>query len=112
MNEPTSRIKGLGEIALRVADLDAMQRFDQEVVGRVLFGHFDHAVFFRIADEQGEHTQILARFDRSDQVGYKGLGPEQTTVHHLAFEIDLADNHAEKARMEGLGLRMTTAEHV
>ena len=33
MEEPTRRIKGLGEIALRVADLDAMQRFYQEVVG-------------------------------------------------------------------------------
>src|SRR4051812_27486600 len=33
MDEPTRRIKGLGEVALRVADLDAMQRFYQEVVG-------------------------------------------------------------------------------
>src|SRR5690349_19288213 len=91
MGEPTRRIKGLGEIALRVADLDAMQRFYQEVVGLELLRRFDHAAFFRIADGYGGHTQVLALFDRSGQADYRGLDPERTTVDHLAFEIDLAD---------------------
>jgi catechol 2,3-dioxygenase-like lactoylglutathione lyase family enzyme len=43
MDSPTRRIKGLGEIALRVADLDAMQRFYREVVGLELLRRFDHA---------------------------------------------------------------------
>jgi hypothetical protein len=34
MGEPTRRIKGLGEIALRVSVLDAMQRFYGEDLGR------------------------------------------------------------------------------
>ena len=112
MGEPTRRIKGLGEIALRVADLDAMQRFYQEVVGLELLRRFDHAAFFRVADGYGGHTQILALFDRSAQTGYLGLDAGRTTVDHLAFEIDLADYEAEKARLEGLGVRVTTAEHV
>ena len=111
MGKPMGRIKGLGEIALRVADLDAMQRFYQEVVGLELLGRFDHAAFFRIADGYGGHTQVLALFDRSDQLGYRGLDPERTTVDHIAFEIDLADFEAEKARLEGLGAQVTTAEH-
>ena len=53
----------------------------------------------------------MALFDRSGQSGYRGLDPERTTVDHLAFEIDLADYEAEKARLEGLGVRVTTAEH-
>ena len=111
MGEPTRRIKGLGEIALRVADLDAMQRFYQEVVGLELLGRFDHAAFFRIADGYGGHTQVLALFDRSDQSGYRGLDPERTTVDHLAFEIDRADYAVEKARLERRGVPVTTAEH-
>ena len=111
MGEPTRRIKGLGEIALRVADLDAMQRFYQEVVGLELLRRLDHAAFFRIADGYGGHTQVLALFDRSGQPGYLGLDAGRTTVDHLAFEIDFADYEAEKARLEGLGVEVTTAEH-
>jgi catechol 2,3-dioxygenase len=111
MGEPTGRIKGLGEIALRVSDLDAMQQFYQEVVGLELLRRFDHAVFFRIANGYGGHTQVLALFDRSPQAGYRGLAPERTTVDHLAFEIDRDDYEAEQARLEGLGVKVTTAEH-
>jgi catechol 2,3-dioxygenase len=111
MGEPTRRIKGLGEIALRVADLDAMQRFYHEVVGLELLGRFDHAAFFRIADGYGGHAQVLALFDRSGQAGYRGLDPERTTVDHIAFEIDRADYEAEKARLEELGVSVSTAEH-
>jgi catechol-2,3-dioxygenase len=111
MGEPTRRIRGLGEIALRVVDLGAMQRFYQEVVGLELLRWFDHAAFFRIAAEYGGHTQVLALFDRSGQAGYGGLYPAHTTVDHLALEIDLTDYGAEKARLEGLGVRVTTAEH-
>jgi catechol 2,3-dioxygenase len=32
-------------------------------------------------------------------------------VDHLAFAIDVADCEAKKARLEGLGVRVTTAEH-
>ena len=111
MGEATREIKGLGEIALRVSDLDAMQRFYQQVVGLELLRRFDHAVFFKIADGYGGHTQVLALFDLSGQEGYRGLDPERTTVDHLAFEIDRADYEAEKARLEGLGVPVTTAEH-
>jgi catechol-2,3-dioxygenase len=88
-----------------------MQRFYQKVVGLELLGRFDHAVFFRIADGHGEHTQALALIDRSGQSDYRGLDPERTTVDHLAFEIDLADYEEEKARLEWLGVHVTTAEH-
>ena len=36
---------------------------------------------------------------------------ERTTVDHLAFEIGEEDYEAEKARLEGLGVPVTTAEH-
>jgi catechol 2,3-dioxygenase len=104
-------IKGLGEIALRVNDLDAMQRFYEEVVGLELLRRFDHAAFFRVAEGYGGHTQVLALFDRSGQPDYQGLDPGRTTVDHIAFEIDPADYGAERARLEGVGRDVTAAEH-
>jgi catechol 2,3-dioxygenase len=104
-------IKGLGEIALRVNDLDAMQRFYEEIVGLELLRRFDHAAFFKIAGGYAGHTQVLAMFDRSKEPGYQGLDAEKTTVDHIAFEIDRADYGAERARLEGLGEGVTTAEH-
>jgi catechol-2,3-dioxygenase len=104
-------IKALGEIALRVTDLDAMQRFYEEFVGLELMRRTDSAVFFKIAEGYGGHTQVLALFDRSSTPGYQGLNAATSTLDHIAFEISLADFESEKARLESLGLTVTTAEH-
>ena len=104
-------IKGLGEIALRVNDLDAMQKFYEEIIGLALLKRFPQAAFFRVAEGYGGHTQILALFDRAQQPGYIGISAAQSTVDHLAFTVDLADFVAEKERLEALGLAVETAEH-
>src|ERR1700741_4626742 len=88
-----------------------MQRFYEEVIGLELLKRFEQAAFFRIAEGFGEHTQVLALFDRSAQPGYGGLDPARTTVDHIAFEIGLADFAAEKERLERWGLAVETAEH-
>jgi catechol 2,3-dioxygenase len=105
------RIRGLGEIALRVRDLEAMQRFYEQAFGLELLRRFDKAVFFRLADGYGGHTQVLALFDRSAQPGYSGLNSATTTVDHIAFEIDRADFDAERKRLEQMGQAVETAEH-
>ena len=104
-------VRGLGEIALRVADLDRMQAFYQGVIGLELLQRFPRSAFFRIADGVAGHTQILALFDRATEPGYQGLSSAHTTVDHLAFAIALEDFAAEKARLEAAGLRVDTAEH-
>lgn len=106
-----SKVRGLGEIALRVADLDAMQAFYENVIGLELIRRFETSAFFRIAPGFGGHTQILALFDRKGQSGYAGLSAAQTTLDHLAFTIAQADYEAERGRLEALGLEVTTAKH-
>ena len=108
---PHTPIKALGEIALRVNDLDAMQKFYEEVMGLALLKRFPKAAFFRIAEGFGGHTQILALFDRADATGYKEISAAKSTIDHIAFTISLADFAAEKERLEQLGLSVTTAEH-
>jgi catechol 2,3-dioxygenase len=104
-------IKALGEIALRVIDLDAMQRFYADVVGLELMRRTDSAAFFKIADGYGGHTQVLALFDRSSSPGFRGLNAATSTVDHIAFEISLVDYESEKARLASLDLLVSTAEH-
>ena len=39
MNNSNRRVKGLGEVSIRVRDLEAMHRFYEEVVGLEVAGH-------------------------------------------------------------------------
>ncbi len=96
-------VQALGEIALRVNDLDRMQDFYENTVGLEIMRRFPNIVFFRIAEGYGGHTAILALFDRGDEVQ-----AEASTLDHLAFTIDFADYEAEKRRLEGTGLAVRT----
>ncbi len=109
-------VKGLGEIALRVNDLDKMQDFYEEVVGLEVMRRFPKAVFFRVADGAGGHPQAFALFDRSEQHSGPaihrpppdGVSQGRSTLDHVAFEIDLSAYESEKARLEQLGLSVET----
>jgi catechol-2,3-dioxygenase len=111
LNEKRRAVRGLGAIALRVKNLDAMQSFYEDVIGLPLMTRFPNAAFFKIADGYGGHTQVLALFDRSKRPGYCEPDAGTSTIDHLAFEIPLADFAAEKKRLEELGIRVETAEH-
>lgn len=104
-------VKSLGEIALRVEDLDGMQSFYTDVIGLALLRRFETSAFFKIADGYGGHTQILALFDRTAVSNYQPISAARTTVDHLAFTIDLTDFDAEVARLEALDHKVRTTTH-
>ncbi len=110
-NEKRTSVRGLGEIAFRVDNLDAMQKFYEEVIGLPLMARDSSCAFFKIAEGYGGHTQVLALFDRSQTPGYRGTDAATSTIDHIAFEIPLADFADEKKRLEALGLQVETAEH-
>jgi catechol-2,3-dioxygenase len=83
-----------------------MHHFYEDVIGLELMRRFDGAAFFRIADGFAGHTAVLALFARGTDVAQ-----EHTPLDHLAFTISLEDFETEKARLEGLGLDVFTAEH-
>lgn len=111
MSQTSRHIRGLGEIALRVENLDQMQHFYAEIIGLELMQRFPQSAFFRIAEGVAGHTQILALFDRRAESGYSGLDPTRTTVDHIAFAIALEDFAPEKTRLEKLGQAVRTSEH-
>jgi len=96
-------IKGLGELALRVNDLDRMQEFYENIVGLEVMRRFPDVVFFRIGDGYRGHTTIVALFERGVEVE-----TDRTTLDHVAFTIDIRDYEAEKRRFEDAGVDIET----
>src|SRR4051794_40199760 len=103
---PRSVIKGLGEVALRVNDLPLMKHFYQDVLGFEVLGESATGALLKIAEGYGGHTQVLGLFDRAVPVG-----PERTTVDHIAFTIALGDYDLEQKRLESLGLDVEVRNH-
>ena len=115
MSKPDRHVKGLGEVSIRVKDLDAMQKFYEEVIGLEVLRRDESFVFFKVAEGYGGHTQNLALFEASNRAFLEAkseqLSPAGTTLHHIALNVALEDFESEKMRLEGLGLKVTVTEH-
>jgi catechol 2,3-dioxygenase-like lactoylglutathione lyase family enzyme len=115
MNKSNHVVKGLGEVSIRVKDLDAMQKFYAEVLGLEVLNRGESQVFFKIAEGYGGHTQNLALFTAANRMFLVNKIPElsleKTTLHHVALNIALEDYKSEKSRLEGLGLNVVAADH-
>jgi catechol-2,3-dioxygenase len=110
-SENRTSVRGLGEIVFRVNNLDAMQKFYEEIIGLPLMTRVPNCAFFKIADGYDGYTQVLALFDRSQSPGYRGTDAATSTIDHIAFEIPLANFADERKRLESFGLQVETAEH-
>jgi catechol 2,3-dioxygenase-like lactoylglutathione lyase family enzyme len=115
MNKSERRVKALGEVSIRVKDLDVMQKFYEKVVGLEVLRREKEFVFFRIADGYGGHSQVLALFP-ADNMGFLRsksveLIPEATTLHHIALNVALDDFESERRRLEGLGVKVEATTH-
>ena len=115
MDTSGSRIKGLGEVSIRVNNLDVMREFYQEVVGLEMLRWEDSFTFFKIAEGYGGHTQNLALFDASNRTFLEAksdqLSSEHSTLHHIALNIALGDYEPERKRLEDIGVNVTATEH-
>jgi catechol-2,3-dioxygenase len=109
------RIRALGEVVLRVRDLEAVTKFYTDVIGLDVLREFEGITFLRVAAGHGGHTQIVGLFEASlpDPFG-RHRGPVDagaTSLHHFALEIDRGDYENERKRLEDLGAEITTFEH-
>ena len=90
-----NKIKGLGEIVLRVNDMESMKNFYRETIGFELMHESDGFTFFKIADGVGGHTQSLALFAKDNLNAFKeelkAIKRTNTTLHHFALEIEKSD---------------------
>jgi len=115
MNKSNRCVKGVGEVSIRVRDLDAMHKFYEEVIGLEVLSRAESFVFFKIAEGYGGHTQNLAVFEASNTMFLDNkaiqLNSQETTLHHIALNVALEDFEAEKMRLESLGLKVTATVH-
>lgn len=113
MTERAFRVRAIGEIAIRCADLRAMVAFYRDVIGLAPLNDPENGriVFFRIADGFAGHTAVLALFrhdvEAAGRVGGSGTPPltgPRSSLHHLAFSLPWEEQDAVIAWYEHLGL--------
>ncbi|MEM8622168.1 MAG: VOC family protein [Pseudomonadota bacterium] len=106
------RVRALGEIAIRCADMDAMERFYGEVIGLEKLTEREGGItFFRIAEGYAGHTSVLALF-ATDATVRPGLHPTGggapatglgSSLHHLAFSLGWEEQAGVMAWYDSLG---------
>jgi extradiol dioxygenase family protein len=97
----SSPIVALGELALRVNDLESMRAFYRDVVGLDEWRGGEGYVFFRVAEGVEGHPQALVLFDREIEVSR-----DASTLDHFAFVIELDDYEEWQHRLEAAGLEV------
>jgi catechol 2,3-dioxygenase-like lactoylglutathione lyase family enzyme len=108
MNAPSSAPaaeKRLGEVALRVEDMQPMIAFYRDVIQLTLVLEKKHMAFFEIAPGFAGHTSVLALFHRSVDPVPGG------SLDHIAFSIALKDFEPEVQRLEAMGYTVTRKQH-
>jgi catechol 2,3-dioxygenase-like lactoylglutathione lyase family enzyme len=111
------QLKGVGEIVLRVRDIDAMIAFYRRVLGLELLRRVSEDIaFLRVAEGFGGHTQIVGFFRERQPSNFRrqewaGHDPTRTTLHHFALEIAREEYEPALAHFAGLGIPTDTAVH-
>ena len=107
-----SKVKGLGEIVLRVNDMESMKDFYANTIGFKLMSESDDYTFFKIADGVGGHTQTLALFAKSNLNAFKEelntVKQKNTTLHHYALEIEKSDHEEMLILFKESGINYVT----
>lgn len=113
MTERKFKVAGLGEIAIRCRDFEAMSDFYSNVIGlEFLSGNRSDGIrFFKIADGIAGHTTVLALFrhdlgaESSDArlIALPQSG-QNSSLHHIALSLPFEAQDAVIAWYEKLGL--------
>ena len=97
-------LKGIGHVALKVADIERSLAFYRDRLGFAQMMHLDREdgslwlVYLRITD-----TQFLELFPGGE--GHSAPGPERTAVNH--FCIECSDLHATAEALRAAGVALT-----
>lgn len=108
---------GLGEVALRVTNLERAIGVYRDRLGFELLRRFEHGIaFLRVAPGVAGHTQVIGLFDARlpadpRRPPWSDAQAAVTTLHHFAIEIDPGDYGTALAYLRERGLSPDTAIH-
>jgi catechol 2,3-dioxygenase len=108
---------GVGEVVVRVADLQRSVSFYRDVLGFELIRILHDALaFMRVANGVEGHTQIIGLFcsewpPNRDGKTWDGCSPRQSTLHHFAIEISLRRYQGVLDYLIQQGLNPNTRTH-
>lgn len=103
MTTPPFKVRELGEVAIRCADLDRMMSFYRDIIGLEVFADTrdDGIVFFKLGDGFGGHTTVLALFkpdagpvELHDHSQDKPITGARSSLHHLALTVAFEEQDA------------------
>jgi catechol 2,3-dioxygenase-like lactoylglutathione lyase family enzyme len=103
MMERGFKVQGLGEIAIRCVDFDAMAAFYRDVIGLEVMSLIAERgiAFFRISDGVDGHTNVLALFrdgagttDAAADAAKPPLAGFRSSLHHLALSLPFGEQQA------------------
>jgi catechol 2,3-dioxygenase-like lactoylglutathione lyase family enzyme len=94
------RLRALGEIAIRTANMAAMVAFYQDVLGLRLLSRRDQGriALFRLGDGFAGHTAVLALFDAAGEE--VAGGAVRSSLHHLALSLPREEQDAAQAWLD------------
>lgn len=104
------KVRALGEIAIRVQDMEVMVAFYRDILGLEILSRRDgdRIVFFRISDGFAGHTTVLALFRDDEHEGAEtpltGERRLQSSLHHLALTISRDEQDAAINWYEAKGI--------
>lgn len=109
--KPPFKVKALGEIAIRCADLKEMVDFYCNTIGlEIMAGDANSGiVFFKIGEGYGGHTTVVALFvSDAPQRAVHATGAAVTagagsSLHHLALTVSFEDQAKAMAWYDELG---------
>jgi catechol 2,3-dioxygenase-like lactoylglutathione lyase family enzyme len=97
------KVQGLGEIAIRCVDFEAMLAFYRDVIGLKVMSLMQERgiVFFRISEGFAGHTNVLALFrdgsgtrDAAANASIPPLAGPRSSLHHIALSLPFEEQEA------------------
>lgn len=115
MEKRNFQVRGLGEVAIRCADVDRMSRFYEEIIGlEPLAGGYRAGIrFYRIGDGVAGHTTVLALFqceDRAAEGVQAAIADQTSSLHHIALSLPREEQDSVVAWYEANGVAWRVEE--
>jgi catechol 2,3-dioxygenase-like lactoylglutathione lyase family enzyme len=113
----TFEVHAIGEVALRVRDMDAMVDFYHGKFGLAILRRFGNDVTaLKIADGVQGQIQTLTLFGpglppNHPTVKWTGLEPEHSTLHHFALTVAAKDYDRVLNDLAAAGIETNSANH-